>query len=199
VALKEAGLTDEIVSLSQEKPVFGICGGYQMLGNKIMDKNLKESNIGSVEGMGILDVKTSFGEVEKIISQSQGTPVGSGIFSKTNGEILKGYELHEGISRLGDCKPLLKVIKGCGNYPQSGFDGAQNDLTAGTYFHGIFHNFHFRRSFTDYLRIENGLEPLGYQKDDFKDLREFSVDRLATLVEDNLNMYELQRVLHFEL
>jgi adenosylcobyric acid synthase len=199
VALTESGLADEIVSLSQEIPVFGICGGYQMLGRKIIDRTLKESNIGSVEGMGILDVKTSFGEVEKIISQSQGTPVGQGIFSRTTGEVLNGYELHEGISRLGDCKPLLKVIKGCGNYPKSGFDGAQNDLTAGTYFHGIFHNFHFRRSFTDYLRISNSLEPLGYQKDDFKDLKEFSMERLANLVEDNLNLDELQRVLHFDL
>ena len=51
---------------------------------------------------------------------------------------MEGYELHEGVSQLGKSKPFLKVMKGCGNYPESGFDGAQEGLTVGTYFHGIF-------------------------------------------------------------
>ncbi|WP_321421047.1 cobyric acid synthase CobQ [uncultured Methanobacterium sp.] len=199
VALDKAGLADEIKNLTGEIPVFGICGGYQMLGSKIIDKSLKESNIGSVNGMGILDVKTSFGEVEKIISQSQGTLIGNEIFKNSQGEILQGYELHEGVSKLGKSKPLLKVIKGCGNYPQSGFDGAQEGLTAGTYFHGIFHNFRFRRSFTDYLREAHGLEPLGYQEDHFQELKRFSIQRLSDLVEDNLDMNLLQNVLSYEI
>jgi len=199
VALDKAGLADEIKTLASEIPVFGICGGYQMVGSKIIDKSLKESNIGSIEGMGILDVKTSFGEVEKIISQSQGTLVGNEMFKNSQGEILKGYELHEGVSILGKSKPLLKVIQGCGNYPQSGFDGAQEGLTAGTYFHGIFHNFRFRRSFTDYLREVKGLEPIGYQEDHFQELKKFSIQRLSDLVEDNLDMDLLQKVLSYEI
>ena len=199
VALSKAGLADEIRDLSSEIPVFGICGGYQMLGTKIIDKSLKESNIGSVEGMGILDVKTNFGEVEKIIRQSKGTLVGNGIFSASKGEILHGYELHEGVSLLGKSKPLIRVLQGCGNYPQSGFDGAQDGLTAGTYFHGIFHNFRFRRSFTDYLREVKGLESLGYQDDHFQELKKFSIQRLSNLVEDNLDIDLLQKVLRYDL
>lgn len=199
VSVDKAGLAEEIKVIANEIPVFGICGGYQMLGTKIMDSSLKESNIGTVEGMGILDVKTTFGEVEKIISQSQGTIIGDGIFKDVTGEILNGYELHEGISRLGTSKPLLKVIKGCGNHPQSGFDGAQEGLTAGTYFHGIFHNFNLRRSFTDYLREINGLERLGYQHDDFQELKSFSIQRLSDLVENNIDMKILQDVLQYEI
>ncbi|KAF5068649.1 Cobyric acid synthase [anaerobic digester metagenome] len=200
VTLDKAGLAHEIKDLAMEIPVFGICGGYQMLGSKIMDNSLKESSIGSIDGMGILDVKTSFGEIEKIISQSQGTLIrGNGIFKGSEGEILRGYELHEGISKLGESKPLLRVLQGCGNYPQSGFDGAQDGLTAGTYFHGIFHNFHFRRSFTDYLREVKGLETIGYQEDHFQELKKFSIQRLSDLVEDNLDMDSFQEVLHFNI
>jgi adenosylcobyric acid synthase len=195
VALDKEGFTEEIQDLAKEIPVFGICGGYQILGRKIIDKTLKESNIGTINGMGILDVKTSFGEFEKIISQSEGTLIGNGIFKDIKGDILKGYELHEGYSRLGKSKPLLKVLKGCGNYPKSGFDGAQEGLTAGTYFHGIFHNFIFRRSFTDYLRKNKGLEPLGYVHDEFEELKKFSIQRLSNLVENNTDMQLLKDVL----
>ncbi|BDZ67976.1 cobyric acid synthase CobQ [Methanobacterium ferruginis] len=199
VALDEAGFTDEIQSLSHEIPVFGICGGYQMLGTEIIDTSLKESSIGSIKGMGILDVKTIFGEVKKVISQSKGTLMGNGMFADIKGEMLNGYELHEGISYLGTSKPLLKVLKGCGNYPESGFDGAQEGLTAGTYFHGIFHNFSFRRSFTDHLRENKGLERLGYHQDHFQELKKFSIQRLSDLVENNLDMRLLQNVLQCDI
>lgn len=199
VALDKSGYSQEIQEFANEIPVIGICGGYQMLGKKIIDKSLKESNIGSIEGMGILDIKTSFGEFEKVIYQSQGTLMGNGMFEDIRGEILNGYELHEGVSRVGESKPLLKVLKGCGNYPKSGYDGAQEGLTAGTYFHGIFHNFVFRRSFTDYLRKNNGLEPLGYDHDEFTELKKFSIQRLSDLVENNLDINLLEEVLHFNI
>ncbi|NYB51363.1 MAG: cobyric acid synthase CobQ [Methanobacteriaceae archaeon] len=199
VALDKCGQADEIQTLAREIPVFGICGGYQILGTKIIDSSLKESSIGTVNGIGILDVKTTFGAVEKIISQSKGTMIGNGMFRNINGEVVEGYELHEGISHLKTSKPLLKVIKGCGNHPQAGFDGAQEGLTAGTYFHGIFHNFHFRRSFTDFLREKNDIEPLGYQRDDFQELKKFSIQRLSNLVEENIDMQLLQDVIGFEI
>lgn len=197
-SLKEIGLADEIQNISQEIPVFGICGGYQMLGNIIIDKTLKESHIGSVEGMGLLDVKTCFGKVEKIISQSQGSVIGDGMFSGLSGDVVKGYELHEGVSTLGKSKPLLNVSQGCGNYPQTGFDGAVEGLTAGTYFHGIFHNFKFRRFFTDYLRETTGLEKIGFDEDHFQEQKKFSIQRLADLFVDNVDMPLLEGLLKLE-
>ena len=71
---------------------------------------------------------------------------------------------------------------------ESGFDGAVNGLTAGTYFHGIFHNFHFRRFFTDYLRISKGYEKLGFDWDDFVEMKNFSIERLAEIFGENIDM-----------
>ena len=192
LALEEVGFADEISSLSREIPVFGICGGYQMLGNKIIDRSMKESKHGSVEGIGLLDVSTSFDDVDKIITQSLGESLGGGLFRSLKGDSVKGYELHEGVTVLKGSKPLFKVLEGCGNFPNSGYDGAINGLTAGTYFHGIFHNFHFRRVFTDYLRTSKGVEPLGFTNDTFQDLRQFSIDRLAQIFEENVDLSILE-------
>jgi len=79
-----------------------------------------------------------------------------------------------------------------GNFTNSGYDGAIDGLTAGTYFHGIFHNFHFRRVFTDYLRTSKGIEPLGFTTDNFQDLRKFSIDRLAQIFEENVDLSILE-------
>jgi len=188
VALKKSGLADDIKRLSTQIPIFGICGGYQLLGNKIIDENFQESKYGSIDGLGLLDVQTRFGEVDKIVTQSHGTVIGNGIFEDLKGANITGYELHEGITLLGDSEPLLKIIEGCGNNIESGFDGAVNGLTAGTYFHGIFHNFHFRRFFTDDLRIRKGFEKLGFVNDNFEEMKRFSLDRLAKIVSENIDM-----------
>lgn len=188
IALKDSGLAEEIINISDKIPVFGICGGYQILGNTIIDNNFKESKYGTVKGLGLLDIETRFGEVDKIVTQSKGKICGTGIFESLNGELVEGYELHEGISSIGNSKPLMKVIDGCGNCDESGKDGAVNGMTTGTYFHGIFHNFHFRRTFTDYLRAEKGLEKIGYVKDDFEEMKKFSIDRLAEIFIENINM-----------
>ncbi len=188
IALRESGLADEIKELSTKIPIFGICGGYQLMGTKIIDLNLKESKHGSVEGLGLLDVQTIFGENDKIITQSHGKITGKGIFEGLNGEYMAGYELHEGLTFLGESEPLMEMTDGCGNNIESGFDGAVNGLTSGTYFHGIFHNFHFRRFFTDYLRSKKGLKKMGFINDDFEEMKKFSIDRLAEIVVENIDM-----------
>lgn len=188
IALNEAGLSDEIALMSREIPVFGICGGYQIMGSKIIDETFKESKYGSVEGIGILDIKSRFDRIDKIVTQSKAQILGNGLFKDIKGDSVQGYELHEGLTLIGDSKPLFKIIEGCGNYPESGFDGAVNGLNAGTYLHGIFHNFKFRRVFTDYLRVQNCLEPLGFFDDNFEALKKFSIDRLAEIVEYNVDL-----------
>ena len=195
VSLKEAGFTDEITKLSREIPIFGICGGYQMLGKKIIDESFKESKYGTVEGIGILDAKSKFERIDKIVTQSKASILGNGIFKGIKGDSVKGYELHEGLTILGESKPLFKIIEGCGNHPSSPYDGAVNGYTSGTYLHGIFHNFTFRRYFTDYLRVQNGLDILGFNEDNFETLKKYSIDRLAEIVEDNIDMTLLDELM----
>ncbi len=188
LALQEAGYVDEIRDLSRKIPIIGICGGYQLLGNKIIDENFKESHHGSVDGLGLLDIETYFGKVPKIITRSQGRIINNGFLKGVSREIIKGYELHEGITNIKNSSPLIKLEQGEGNQPGSDYDGAIYGKILGTYLHGIFNNFRFRRAFTDYLRKNKGLDELGFEKDPFINSKKFYMDKLAKMVEENLDM-----------
>lgn len=194
ISLHETGTADEIRQLSRQIPVIGICGGYQMLGKEIIDELNQESQHGSVEGLGLLDIRTYFGKIPKIITQSQGQIINNGFLEGISQEIISGYELHEGITEINNTPPFLKIEKGCGNDLESGYDGAIKGEILGTYFHGIFHNFKFRRAFTDHLRQKKGLTRLGFAEDNFKNSKKFSIDRLAEIVERNLDMKFLDKL-----
>ncbi|MGN1321658.1 MAG: cobyric acid synthase CobQ [Methanosphaera sp.] len=189
VELKKSGAFDYIEEVSKEIPIFGICGGYQMLSKKIIDKNCSESKYGSVDGLGLLDIKTEFGQINKVVEQSRGTIINDSSLGFKKGTVVNGYELHEGITILNDAKPFIKVEKGNGNDKTGQFDGAIKNNICGTYFHGIFHNFEFRRNFTDQLRINKGLEPLGItSKDEFKESKRVNYNQLGDLFANNVDM-----------
>ena len=120
--LRQSGLEAAIKKAAAAgTPVFGICGGYQMLGKKILDPERTESaGIGECEGIGLLDHETVFHE-EKVQTQTEGT-LGSvsGIFSALSGMGYRGYEIHMG----QDLEKKCPVVNAGNVY--------------GTYIHGIF-------------------------------------------------------------
>jgi len=194
--LKKSGAFDYIKEVAKEIPIFGICGGYQMLSTKIIDDNYSESRHGTVEGLGLLDMKTAFGKIDKVITQSAGTILEDSPIGFKKGTYVTGYELHEGITLLGnDLKPFIKIQKGNGNDQTQKFDGAIKGNICGTYFHGIFHNFEFRRNFTDQLRINKGLEPLGLTEDTFKNSKRVNYDQLGDLFMNNVDMDFFKKLL----
>lgn len=194
--LKKSGAFDKIKELSKEIPIFGICGGYQMLSKEILDPKFIESNHGSVEGLGLIDAVTKFGEIEKVVKQSEGTIISDSEIGFKEGTPVTGYELHEAITILGeDAKPLIKLTKGHGNDPSSEFDGAITGNVCGTYFHGIFHNYEFRRLFTDYLRVKKGLKPLGLTGDEFKESKRVNYNQLGDLFLENVDMSYIDKLL----
>lgn len=194
--LKKSGAFEKIQQLSEKIPIFGICGGYQMLGNKIIDESHLESDVGTVDALGLLDMETEFGQIEKVVKQSEATVIDDSTLGFKKDTVVTGYELHEGITHLSDNQePFLKVSKGNGNDKDGIYDGAITGTICGTYFHGIFHNFEFRRNFTDMLRIKKGLEPLGLTNDDFKDAKRVNYDQLGDLYAENIDMDFINKLL----
>jgi adenosylcobyric acid synthase len=208
IALKESGKANEIIKLSEKIPIIGICGGYQMLGNHIYDETKKESNFGTIKGLGLLNIDSKFERKEKVVKQSEailaneiikdfGTPNDNTIlkiFKNISGEKITGFELHEGTTILTGSLPLFKIKKGIGNNENSTFDGAVEGNVIGTYFHGLFHNFNFRREFLNYLREKKGLET--YQGvDPYETTKDYNIEKLAKIVEENINMEFVDKLL----
>ncbi len=115
--------------------VFGICGGYQMLGRSVADPNGLEGPPGEAKGLGLLDVATVLG-TQKKLTFAQGVSV-------AEGAAFRGYEMHVGDTFGPDCaRPLLRFADGrC--------DGAvaHNGRAAGAYVHGLFAQDDFRAAF----------------------------------------------------
>lgn len=188
--LREQGYDRQIQDLvNQGTPVVGICGGYQMLGRQIHDPEHTESDKGSVAGLGLLAVETTFA-ADKITHQVTGCCSGHSFLNMNySGANLKGYEIHMG--RTDFLAPVdhafsLTARSGQTIAAQDGVVRADG-LVMGTYLHGIFDNDEYRRSLINALRIRKGLPAIASEGDTQK-RKEASYDRLASVVRSNLKM-----------
>ncbi len=118
--------------------VLGICGGYQMLGKAITDRDGIEGNPGTLEGLGLLDLATEMRK-EKTTRWVEGRHLatGSGV---------KGYEIHIGLTTGPDeIRPWLEIGgKAEGSISADG-------RVMGCYVHGLFASDEFRRAFLSSL------------------------------------------------
>ncbi|MBI5075201.1 MAG: cobyric acid synthase [Nitrospirae bacterium] len=200
--LRNQGL-DQSISRAFAKgiDVMGMCGGYQMLGNRILDPYHAESTHAEVEGLGLLNIETVF-EKEKITCQVEAEMQmvnTSHQLSAINYQPLKGYEIHMGrsagdiglfrISRLSsDSSPITHNSSPL-------FDGSLNKNCWGTYLHGIFDNNEFRRDLINRIREKKGLPVLPVSVD-YTGMKEKALDSLAAMVKENIDMEFVRRVLN---
>ena len=179
--LRQSGLEAAIQKAAAAgTPVFGICGGYQMLGRSISDPDGAEAEKGTqITGMDLLPTQTVF-QGDKRQTQVSGTlnPV-DGILSPLSGMAYEGYEIHMG--RSGDQPPLLG--SGC---------------AYGTYIHGIFDAPGIADAVLGALCRKKGLSPAILTSFDPTAYKERQYDLLAQAVRDNLDMDLVYRILNRE-
>ncbi|GBF32745.1 cobyric acid synthase [Desulfocucumis palustris] len=197
--LKRSGLAERICALSREGvPVVGICGGFQILGRELNDPLHTESSIPHLEGLGLLDISTTFAR-EKITTQVEARACGPGhLLERARDLTVTGYEIHMGVTRTGsEVVPAFEVIKRLGE-EVSLWDGAArpDGLAWGTYIHGVFDTASFRRSIINSLRQRKGLPPL----DETASLsaweqRQRDYDRLGEVVRGSLDMEKIYSLL----
>ena len=158
--------------------VFGICGGFQMLGRSISDPEGAEADPGTeIAGMGLLDVDTVF-RGEKIQAQTTGTfgPV-PGPLEGLEGLRYQGYEIHMG--RGGEGLPPL-VSRG---------------NVYGSYIHGIFDAPGIADAVVKALCIRKGIDFTQVGTFDLAEYKERQYDLLADAVRAGLDMDLIYRVL----
>lgn len=152
--------------------VLGICGGYQMLGRKIVDPDGHDGLPGSMEGLGLLDVETRMTGTKRV-TEVRGQFAGSDL-------TLRGYEIHTGKTSGLDTARPFSMLEGRPDGAQS-IDGR----IQGTYLHGAFASDAFRRAW---------LEKLGAKTNDtlaYETAVERALDAMADGVESALDVDRL--------
>ena len=188
--MNSQGLTEAIKDFhSSRTPIIGVCGGYQMLGNKLYDPEEIESSILEMDGLGILPMTTLFGGTKET-HRIQGEVCGnSGLLSKAVGESITGYEIHMGQTTGSQVHPVFAVHdrSDVAVTNESSFDGASDadGDVFGTYIHGVFHNGGFRRAVLNELAHRKGVI-LSLDTRDLAIDQEF--DKLAAWVRASLDM-----------
>jgi adenosylcobyric acid synthase len=159
-------------------PVIGICGGYQMLGRKLIDAGF-ESSAGTYEGLGLLDGITRFSSYEKTTTQVTRTACMVPPILSAMGEVT-GYEIHMGMTEPGSD---TEALHGDGRVSADG-------LVFGTYLHGLFQNPSAANALLKFLSQKKGLpfEPLPLHTED-------PYEVLADLFEKNVDMDAIQAML----
>ncbi len=174
-------------------PVVGICGGYQMLGQRVLDPGGHESHHRETPGLALLDVETEFAAAaDKVTTRTAGVLThGQGPFSGRYGTWVTGYEIHMGRTRLGaDARPLVRAE---GRPAADAVLGASDPAGQvwGTYLHDLFHNDGLRRGWLDWLRRRRGLPPAADDAGGPAEHREETYDRLAAGVRAGLDLKRL--------
>ncbi len=139
--LKERNFIEEI----RKYPVLGICGGFQLMGKKLVDPyGLEAENITEYPGLNIFDIKTVF-EKNKIVSISEG-----------NGDVVvNGYEIRRGKIYYENEKPLFYITKRNKKSVEIP-DGARKDDKMGLSIHGSLFS-SFRKELENYgIKIFSG-------------------------------------------
>lgn len=172
------------------KPVFGICGGYQMLGRVLKDPHGVEHG-GEMAGIGLLPSVTVF-EEEKTRTRVTGTFRGvEGIFSGLSGIDFEGYEIHMGTSSLEEGNVLADIAE---DGAPAKADGLNSGNVYGSYVHGIFDREEVAKSIISALLRAKGLSDEDVVSTDMAAYKEQQYDLLADGIRRNMDMDLLYRI-----
>ena len=180
--LRESGLEAAILkAASAGTPIFGICGGYQMLGRSVSDpEQVEAAGISEISGMNLLDMDTLF-RGEKVQTQTEGIFENiPGLFACLNGLAYQGYEIH-----MGRSMERRSAVTCKGN-------------VYGSYIHGIFDAPGVAEAILGALCRKKGLDPARLGSFDPKAYKEAQYDKLADAVRSGLDMELVYRVLNRE-
>lgn len=162
--------------------IFGICGGYQMLGNRVSDpEQVEAAGVTEIAGLGLLPMDTIF-KGQKVQTQVSGRFEGvTGILSNLNGMGYEGYEIHMGRSEEAGLS-----VRNCKN-------------VYGSYIHGIFDAPGITDAVLQAICAQKGIDFDAVGTFDMKQYRQQQYDKLADAVRSGLDMDLVYRILNREI
>ena len=169
--LREGGLEALIKRFAAKGGiVFGICGGYQMLGEKISDPDFYESDIKEIRGLELLPIKTVLKAEKKRRQISGRFPELKGKLSSLSGMEYEGYEIHMGES----------------TYPYANCSNIY-----GSYVHGIFDAEGIASKIVEAICKDKGIDLKTAKNKSNKEIREEAYSKLALTLSECLDIEKL--------
>ena len=192
--LRQNGLEAAILKKAAEgKIIFGVCGGYQMLGEKLSDPDGVEAG-GEIKGMGLLPMETVFRNSKTRTRVSGIFPKVEGALSTLTGIELEGYEIHMGESVLFEgAYPLTEITDQVQNTTKA--DGAYSDNVYGSYVHGIFDKEEVAKNVVKAIGERKGIDVSQMTGIDFAAFKETQYDKLADGLRKHLDMKKIYEIL----
>ncbi len=186
--MRQSGLEGKILRHAADgKLVFGICGGYQMMGEEIQDPHHVEAG-GTIRGMGLLPVKTVFAGKKTRTRVSGNFCSMEGVLKPLSKVQLEGYEIHMGVTEHTKkvCPAVsLKEETGAGGQKT---DGAVKGNCFGCYIHGIFEHPEAAKGFVCVLLGQKGYDSKQISLPDWNAHKEEQYNKLADIIRENLDM-----------
>jgi adenosylcobyric acid synthase len=167
-------------------PVLGICAGLQMLGRRIDDPSGVEGRPGAVDGLGRLDVTTTFGP-DKVLDRPSGAVV-AGAAGPGSGARATGYRIHHGVVRGAGATPWLVADDGT-------VLGWVAGRTLGTSLHGVLDSDDLRTGVLAWAAEAAGMPPPAGPGVRFAAAREARFDRIADTLAAHLDMERLTDII----
>ncbi|MGH6654300.1 MAG: cobyric acid synthase [Actinocrinis sp.] len=177
--LRERGIAAALVARAgREGAILGVCGGYQMLGERVEDP--VESREGTVDGLGLLPVVTGFAR-----NKTLARPAGFGLGEPVN----TGYEIHHGQVEVRGGEPLLTDGRG------APADGCVSGSVLGTLWHGTLESDAYRRALLRWTADRAGRAFTPAPGTDFAAARQAQFDRLADALAEHVDTGALMRLI----
>ena len=183
--LRESGMEAKILQAADHgKLIFGICGGYQMLGRSVADPEMTEAETPeTIKGMGLLPIETVF-VGEKRQTQTSGTlPEIPGELSGLSGLGFEGYEIHMG--RSGNDLPQIVSMS-----------NSEDCNVYGSYIHGIFDAPGIADTVVRVLCKKRGVDPSEIGTFDRMAYKDQQYDLLAKHMRENMDMDLVYRIIN---
>ena len=187
--LRERGFAAEIRrQFDTGTPVVGICGGYQMMGRRILDPHGVESPDPEATGLDLLPVDTVFAPVKETHRVRGLVADNSGMLEQAGDAAVEGYEIHMGSSvPTGEAAVPFRISRPGQPAADDGAISA-NGRALGTYVHGLFNSHSLRRGLLEQLAHWKGVNLPPVSDTGGQLSRNAEYDKLADTVRNSIDM-----------
>ena len=197
--LRQNGMAEAVTQLQRKGcAIFGICGGYQMLGQAVSDPEAAEEG-GKADGMGFLDTETVFEGHKRRTRVSGNVGELPGVLAPLSGAQIEGYEIHMGRTSQRDNHSSFCTVTAL-QTGECSPDGTASGNVYGTYVHGIFDAPGVARKVAQALASAKGVtlskaSVSGSQNTDMSEFKETQYDLLAKTLRQHLDLEKIYEII----